>query len=39
MIDRDKFNETSLPKNKEFSSNLNMENITDTDYIACKKSL
>ena len=37
MINWDKFNETSLPKNKEFSSNLNMENITDTDYMHAKR--
>ena len=37
MIDWDKFNETSLPKNKEFSSNLNMENMTDTDYMHAKR--
>ena len=28
-----KFNETSLPDNKEFYSNLTMENIEDADYI------
>ena len=35
-----KFNETALPEKQEFYSNLNIEEITDTDYmyvnIACK---
>ena len=35
-----KFNETTLPEKEEFYSNLNIEEITDTDYmhvnIACK---
>ena len=28
-----KFNETSLPEKEEFYSNLNMEDITDADYM------
>ena len=33
-----KFNETSLPeKKKEFYSNLNLENITDADYLDTKR--
>ena len=40
MDEWEKFNETSLPKKDEFYSNLNMEDITDADYLyACKKSL
>ena len=38
--DWEKFNETTLPEKEEFYSNLNIEEITDTDYmhvnIACK---
>ena len=34
----DKFNET-LPKKEEFFSNLNMEVITNSDYMLAKKSL
>ena len=33
----EKFKETTLPKNEEFYSNLNMEKITDTDYIHGKR--
>ena len=38
MDDWEKFNETTLPKKEEFYSNLNMEDITDADYMlhACK---
>ena len=40
MEDWEKFNETKLPEKEEFYSNLNMENITDVDYmhaeIICK---
>ena len=31
MDDWEKFNQTSLPKKEEFYSNLNMEDITDSD--------
>ena len=31
-----KFNETSLPEKEEFCSNLNMEDITDADYMHAK---
>ena len=31
MNDWEKFNETTLPEKKEFYSNLNMEDITDSD--------
>ena len=27
------FNETTLPEKEEFSSNLNMEDVTDADYM------
>ena len=37
MDDWKKFNETSLPDNKEFYSNLNMEDITDLDYNHVKR--
>ena len=37
MDDLEKFNETSLPKKKDFYSHLNMEDITDTDYTLTKK--
>ena len=36
MDDWEKFNETSLPE-EEFYSNLNMENITDADYMHAKR--
>ena len=32
MDDWEKFNETSLPEKEEFYSNLNKEDITDSDY-------
>ena len=32
-----KFNETSLPEKEEFYSNLNMEHITDADYMHVKR--
>ena len=32
-----KFNETTSPKNEEFYSNLNMEDITDEDYVHPKR--
>ena len=31
MDDLKKFNETLLPENEEFNSNLNMEDVTDSD--------
>ena len=31
--DWEKFNETSLPEKEEFYSNLNMEDVTDADYM------
>ena len=33
----EKFNETLLPEKEEFYSNLNMEDITDADYIHQKR--
>ena len=33
----EKFNETPLPPKKDFYSNLNLENISDEDYIHAKK--
>ena len=39
MNDCEKFNETTLPIKEEFHSNLNMEEITDADYIHGKKCL
>ena len=35
----EKFNKTSLPKNKDFYSNLSMEDITDSDYNHVNKDL
>ena len=32
MDDSEKFNETLLPEKEDFSSHLNMEDITDADY-------
>ena len=37
MDDGEKFNETTLPENEEIYSNLNMEDITDADYIHAKR--
>ena len=36
-MNREKFNETTLPKKEEFYSNLNMEDITDADYMHTKR--
>ena len=36
MDDWEKFNETTLPE-EEFYSNLNLENITDADYMHAKR--
>ena len=35
--DWEKFNETTLPEKEEFYSNLNIEDITDADYIHAKR--
>ena len=37
MDDWEKFNETSLPEKEVFYSLLNMEDITDTDYVHPKR--
>ena len=37
MDDWDKFNETSLPEKEDFYSHLNMEDITDADYVHAKR--
>ena len=37
MDDWEKFNETSLPEKEDFYSHLNMEDITDADYVHAKK--
>ena len=37
MNDWKKFNETTLPEKEEFYSNLNMEDITNADYIHAKR--
>ena len=37
MDDWEKFNETTLPEKEEFYSNLNMEDITDADYMHPKR--
>ena len=37
MDNWEKYNETALPEKEEFYSNLNMENITDADYIHVKR--
>ena len=37
MDDWEKFNETTLPEKEQFSSNLNMEDITDADYMHAKR--
>ena len=35
--DWEKFNETTLPEKEEFYSNLNMEDITNADYMHAKR--
>ena len=35
--DWEKFNETTLPEKEEFYGNLNMEDITDADYMYAKR--
>ena len=37
MDDWEKFNETLLPEKEEFYSNLNMEDVTDPDYMRAKR--
>ena len=37
MDNWEKFNETSLPEKEDFYSNLNMEDITDADYVHTKR--
>ena len=37
IYDWEKFNETTLPEKEEFYSNLNMEDITDADYVHGKR--
>ena len=37
MDEWEKFNETTLPEKKEFYSNLNIDNITDADYMHAKR--
>ena len=37
-MDWEMFNETTLPEKEKFYSNLNKEDITDTDYMHAKKS-
>ena len=37
MDEWEKFNENSIPEKKEFDNNLNMEDITDADYIHAKR--
>ena len=37
MDDWKKFNETILPEGEEFFSNLNLENITDANYMYAKR--
>ena len=37
MDDREKFNETLLPVKEQFYSNLNIEDITDADYVHAKR--
>ena len=36
MNEWEKFNETSLPKKEELHSNLNMEDVTNVDYMHAK---
>ena len=37
MDDWEKFNKAKLPEKEEFYSNLNMEDITDADYLHTKR--
>ena len=37
MNDWKKFNETSLPEKEDFYSHLNIEDITDADYVYAKR--
>ena len=37
MDDWEKFNETTVPEKEEFYSNLNIEDITDADYVHAKR--
>ena len=37
MVDWEKFNETSLPEKEDYYSNLDMEDITDADYMHVKR--
>ena len=37
MDDWEKFNETKLPEKEEFYNNLNMEDITDANYMHTKR--
>ena len=37
MDDWERFNETTLPEKERFYSNLNMEDIADTDYMQAKR--
>ena len=37
MDDWEKFKETALPGKEEFCSNLNMEDVTEADYMHAKK--
>ena len=37
MDDLEKFNETSLPEKEDFYNYLNMEDITDADYVHAKR--
>ena len=39
MDDWEKFKETTLPEKEEFCSNLNMEDVTDADYMHTKNLL
>ena len=37
MDDWEKFNEMSLPEKEDFYSHLNMEDVTDADYVHAKR--
>ena len=37
MNNCEKFNETTLPEKQEFYSNLNMEDLSDVDYMHAKR--